>query len=991
MKDPKHWDASALQSAINLEKGLQFPEARMAYGRLANDSSIAREVRYQALFKLVSIQLLYQDLDEASSCLDSLDDLDVPEWVLAEKLIFRSGPNFPYSRDQKLRYLDIASKLCEENPKDCAHLTGKLLLQKSRQMSISQREELIVKALQQAKRSNDVDLELEALLWLCTIKEDSETEKRYEQIEDLILSSYEYPQYGMVKLNTFRAGHYLNQSEYQKSIDTALQIVDIYRVMEDRIPGYYLLYACNYLGYCFNKIGDYFEAIYYTQKALTLQGRQASKERRNSCLILAHIYRAIGRTDLGIKYAKLALEYFKQVRPDWASNPAGSELHSVYLTLGYSYEPIDKQVSAEYYQKALQFIEETEKDPTLVPNYGHLRERMVVVLPNAEGLEYARSALPLLTEKYQVYEGMGDAHYEMGDFAAAKASYLKAIIDNLTGEGSFSYDDIEQQQYNFENYLHAFEVILKLGQLHFQMYRKSSDEIQLHESIAYYRYALDIQELMKRSIDDQSQIVINDGLPNRIGSFVKALLQQTELDYNLIIRLFEICKANILHQSLIEKQLQRKYRHFPFFEKEQNLKSEIRKLEQAWKQASNESEKNACFNRFFDKRRAHQELIRSLQQDYPAYSNARYEQASPSMDTIKSALKAEEKVISYLLLDEEILILFISREDTEVVCFPKPANLSDIIREYLASISSLNTMRVQQLATQLYQILIAPISDLLFGILDSHQFSDLTIIPHQELASLPFEALFIDQSEEGADYLINHFDIAYHYSIGLWLGSKEKQIPEHLDGFLGLAPVYDRLSAEAASQAIYDRNSDKKNWQALPYSKKEVEGIAALFEAKDEDSKLLIREEAIKSALLTHISQYRYVHLAAHFHQHDIPQRSGLVLADSNYLFVDDTYALDLKAELVVLSACESGIGELSNSEGMLAISRGLQYAGVQNVVTTLFKINDKLAYELMHLFYVEILKGHSIRAALNTAKRTLSKSEHTTEAIWASFTLIGE
>ena len=74
----------------------------------------------------------------------------------------------------------------------------------------------------------------------------------------------------------------------------------------------------------------------------------------------------------------------------------------------------------------------------------------------------------------------------------------------------------------------------------------------------------------------------------------------------------------------------------------------------------------------------------------------------------------------------------------------------------------------------------------------------------------------------------------------------------------------------------------------------------------------------------------------------------------------------------------------------MMAISRGLLYAGVQNIVTTLFEVNDKLTSDLMQLFYQNLLGGQRIKTALNDAKRTMAKKTVVPQKVWAAFTLIG-
>ena len=93
----------------------------------------------------------------------------------------------------------------------------------------------------------------------------------------------------------------------------------------------------------------------------------------------------------------------------------------------------------------------------------------------------------------------------------------------------------------------------------------------------------------------------------------------------------------------------------------------------------------------------------------------------------------------------------------------------------------------------------------------------------------------------------------------------------------------------------------------------------------------------------------------------------------------------------MVLSACESAVGEIYQSEGMMAINRGLLYSGVRDIVSTLYVVNDAQAYQLMIHFYRALLEGKKPSAALGMAKRKLLlENESILPIHWAAFVLIG-
>jgi CHAT domain-containing protein len=107
-------------------------------------------------------------------------------------------------------------------------------------------------------------------------------------------------------------------------------------------------------------------------------------------------------------------------------------------------------------------------------------------------------------------------------------------------------------------------------------------------------------------------------------------------------------------------------------------------------------------------------------------------------------------------------------------------------------------------------------------------------------------------------------------------------------------------------------------------------------------------------------------------------------------LYAGEIYNLDIDAKLVVLSSCESGIGMLAEGEGMMALTRALLYAGAQNQIASLWKVEDKSSAELMILFYDELLSGKSIPEALRGAKLKIIE-QNVPPVFWGAYVLTGE
>ena len=113
---------------------------------------------------------------------------------------------------------------------------------------------------------------------------------------------------------------------------------------------------------------------------------------------------------------------------------------------------------------------------------------------------------------------------------------------------------------------------------------------------------------------------------------------------------------------------------------------------------------------------------------------------------------------------------------------------------------------------------------------------------------------------------------------------------------------------------------------------------------------------------------------------------------ENEKLYVRDLYNLTLDAEMVVLSACETGIGELQRGEGVISLARGFVYAGAGSLVTSLWSVDDLSTKQVMELFYQNLKSGQTKDAALRNAKLTYlaSTPQKAHPFYWAAFAPIG-
>lgn len=212
-------------------------------------------------------------------------------------------------------------------------------------------------------------------------------------------------------------------------------------------------------------------------------------------------------------------------------------------------------------------------------------------------------------------------------------------------------------------------------------------------------------------------------------------------------------------------------------------------------------------------------------------------------------------------------------------------------------------------------------------------------------------------------------------------------------------------SAEHLSRSIEDVHSGSQPsgsaLSRLAFSRREA--VAIMATTKPGEAMLALDFKANRqTALSNELSQFRIVHFATHgLLDNEHPELSGLVLslvdqegnARDGFVDLQDVYNLTLPIDLVVLSACETGLGKEISGEGLVGLTRGFMYAGASKVVASLWKVDDVATSELMAGFYKGMLQaGLTPAAALRQAQLQMLKQKRWKDPYyWAAFTLQGE
>lgn len=197
---------------------------------------------------------------------------------------------------------------------------------------------------------------------------------------------------------------------------------------------------------------------------------------------------------------------------------------------------------------------------------------------------------------------------------------------------------------------------------------------------------------------------------------------------------------------------------------------------------------------------------------------------------------------------------------------------------------------------------------------------------------------------------------------------------------------------------------------ALPATKDEVYAIRDLFQSRygfferlfGKRTRVYLEEQASEARIKTpEMEQYRFIHLATHGLANEAtPELSHLRLAEEDttaaedgILYLSEVYNLRLNAELVVLSACQTGLGQVAQGEGVIGLARAFSYAGAEGLVVSLWPVWDESTRVLMVDFYGKLLDGKAKAEALRQAKRSMigGDTHYAMPYYWAPFILIGQ
>ncbi|MBX2911792.1 MAG: CHAT domain-containing protein [Cyclobacteriaceae bacterium] len=349
-------------------------------------------------------------------------------------------------------------------------------------------------------------------------------------------------------------------------------------------------------------------------------------------------------------------------------------------------------------------------------------------------------------------------------------------------------------------------------------------------------------------------------------------------------------------------------------------------------------------------RLSHDRVVQEIKLNNPAYATVSGV-VPPTLLDIQSNLSDDAAIVEYWVGEEALHIWAVTRDavKTKSVEISKTelARQITLSRRYISA-------QLPQPATNtlqgLYGLLFEPIREFVEG------SKSLIIVPHRSLHFLPFQALISKEKK----YLIERYVVSYAPSSAIWRYCNSTSVPNH-NKFLGMA-----LGGITIGDA-----------PPLPGTTEEVEQISKIYtEFKTLEGKEFTESEAKKE-----VANYDYIHVATHgrFNSRE-PMYSYLLMGNSNEddgkLTVTEIMDMQINSRFVTLSACETGLGGLSEGDDLIGMSRAFIYAGAPQVVVSLWKVDDATTSWLMTRFHQYVRGGARVSESLAHAQRDLLNQE---------------
>jgi len=717
------------------------------------------------------------------------------------------------------------------------------------------------------------------------------------------------------------------------------------------------------IGRNYYRLGEFYKAEEFYHKGITqLEERKELKNLINKYIALVRVYNGM-RSYEGQINQLIVLKKLEHLKSN-VKFSSRQELTLNNFLANYYNHPLtyNFKKSRNYYLKNLKLATRYNDSVFMCATSNNLGD-LYNVAKRDSALYYLKKTQIYCKEKdsdYYSYHQMSYAYLNRGELDIALDYINKSILALSESKNDFFSPSAE----DFKNISDKLNLILafdRKAEILLKAYQKDGNIVHVEQALKQLQL-IDtfIDAIENNASEEQSQL---HWRKEASKTYSKAILCSNILKRKKLAFYFnEKSKALLLTESILKNDVASSLPK-PILKKEQAFKKNILTLDNELEGNDNSVLKDSLFDLKFE----YQKFSDSLKSNFPDYYSNKSKTELYALNEVKKQLDNNTLVISYNwdTSNNNLHVLVFSKSFTKSFSLNNANKIKDAISIYRTLLSRPHETKkdienFQQVAYTLFKSL--------FPIAIEEQLKDkhILIIPDADLQNIPFEALITNKNSN--DYLIKSNSISYAYSMSFLLHNQAAKRETTTD-FVGFAPV-------------------TFNYENLSNLNKSEDELTAIQSSIGGDTYL--KAEADKTTFLKHGSQSKIVHLATHA---EVSSDPWVAFSDTS-LKLHELYTHKINADLVVLSACNTAVGEQFQGEGVFSLSRGFFYSGANTVMSSHWSVNDKSTATIMTTFYSNLKDGKSKSEALRNAQLSYLNNHELTQAspyYWAPFVLVGD
>ncbi|MGB3508921.1 MAG: tetratricopeptide repeat protein [Microcoleaceae cyanobacterium] len=787
----------------------------------------------------------------------------------------------------------------------------------------------------------------------------------------------------------------------------------------------------NNIGNVYDDLGEKQTALDYYNQSLPLSQQVGDKLGEATTLSnIGSVYDALGEKQTALDFYNQSLPLKQQVGEKKGEAATLNNIGAVYYDLG------EKQTALEKYNESLPLsrqVGDKSQEATTLNNiglaYNALGEKQTA-------LTFYNQSLPL---SQQVGNKSGEA----------------TTINNI-GTVYYSLGEKQKALNYFEQALPIFQQVGDRGGEANNLYNIAwlkASQNQLTESLTFIEKALEIIEDLRTKIVAQDLRTSYFATVQGYYQFYINLLMQLHKQNpnegydSKALNASERSRARSLLDILAESGADIKTGVDPqLLAQEKQLLQQLNTLDQARQRNTPGYDLNKLEQQIETLRNQLQQLEVKIKQNSPRYANLKYPDPLTASEIQQQVIDKDTILLQYFLGKDGSYLWLVTPTEISSYELPKKSEIETLATKFKQEIEE--KKQVPETGDQLSQILLSPVASKL-------EKKRLLIVGDGILNTIPFAALPLTSppapllqgeggkaeeggqiastlagGNEGGQYqplIVNHeiVTLPSASSIDILREQVKGRTPAPKKVAVIADPVFEdnddrlqiasqpkketetenndltRMALKRSKSMFDDGNYLGSSLNRLKATRQEAEAILALVPDNLEQLSLDFNANR-ETAINPNLGEYQIVHFATHGLLNETqPELSGLVLSlydeagksTPGFLQLNDIFNLNLPAELVVLSACETGIGEEIRGEGLVSLTRGFMYAGAKRVVVSLWSVEDNSTSELMQNYYRKILETgkNPVEAMRETQLEMLSSENWKAPYYWAPFVVQGE